>query len=432
MMQPPIQRPSIQRRLYWGFAWISSASLILMMGIALLAFEDLEESMLKLDLAEETSFLLQHMDIQHRQDWQTASLTGVYLPANAQDKTLPELFQNRPVPFAKEVHQGEQTFLMSIQATANGELFIAKDISLFERRENLFVAILLASVLLLMGMSFLFARFSAKRIVQPLTQLADQIELAQPNQKMPHLSLGWQDRELQQIARSFNRFMQALENFMHREQQLLSMASHELRTPIAVISGAIEILQQRQSLQSTLQESDKKILQRIAIASDEMRTNVDILLRLARSHSTELDQQPVWIDSIIQQVVDDFILSGMESGRLKINLIELMLPINASLFKMLVRNLVQNALQHSEAQPVIVQLYLDHLLIADQGTGLSLEQQQRLLNQQAACPSQGMSAQGVGLYIVSLICQRLGFGLQVSAEQGTCIKIFFNSSVNSH
>ncbi len=424
--------PSLQKRIYWGFAITSMTSMLLMLAAALLSFESLEQTMLTLDLAEESSFFLQHIDTQRRNDWQTASLTGVYIPdvllPGFPVESLPAIFQRRPIPFNGELHvnSGErdvnqQTFLVSMQKTAEGQIYLAKNITLFERRENLFAAVLVSAVVLLLGMSLVWAKISGQSIIHPLQRLIRLIEAAKPNSSMPLLPLDWRERELMQIAICFNDFVSTLDQYMQRERQLLNMASHELRTPIAVIAGAAEILQQRQSLNV----ADQQVVQRILLASNEMRANIDGLLSLARHTAQSTDQPLTRIDEIIRQVVSDLQDSGLATERLVLDMAVVTVAVNPHLVKMLLQNLLRNALQHTLVHPIQIQLHASGVVIADQGDGMPASQQQRLSSSDAS-----VAQPGLGLYVVTLICERIGWYLEVNTDRGTRISLGFPQKPN--
>ena len=86
---------------------------------------------------------------------------------------------------------------------------------------------------------------------------------------------------------------------------------------------------------------------------------------------------------------------------------------------MLIRNLVQNALQHTEGEVRIIETpeYLD---ICDQGTGLLLQQQRFLKHKYIPgvtklpdINEQGSVSHGFGLYIVTLVAERLAWTIDV-------------------
>src|SRR5690606_1882219 len=119
--------------------------------------------------------------------------------------------------------------------------------------------------LVIIAFSLLLAVLSSRRIVKPLRLLSDRISRTPVGTSMPRMETDYADAELHSIAMTFNRFLDELESHVRREQSLLSLASHELRTPIAVMSGALDILESRNQLSS----NDQATLARVRRACDE-------------------------------------------------------------------------------------------------------------------------------------------------------------------
>jgi His Kinase A (phospho-acceptor) domain len=112
-----------------------------------------------------------------------------------------------------------------------------------------------------------YAFFLVWRIIQPMRHLAqwtqrldeDQIRLARPNFRFAELNLV-----ADHLKESFERISQVVE----REHRFLSTASHELRTPITVVSSNLELLNK---LQPSLSEQEKAPLTRIHSAAINMK-----------------------------------------------------------------------------------------------------------------------------------------------------------------
>src|SRR5690606_6838561 len=117
----------------------------------------------------------------------------------------------------------------------------------------------------------------------------------------------------------------------------------ELRTPVAVMSGALDILESRNQLNI----NDQATLLRVRRACDEMRDNIDILLKLSRNKQASQVHEIFDIKTVAQQVIDDLKISHAAGQR--ITLIE-QTSFTAStdpiMVRLLLRNLMQNALQH--------------------------------------------------------------------------------------
>src|SRR5690606_17431487 len=246
---------------------------------------------------------------------------------------------------------------------------------------------------------------------------------------MPRLPADWADAELQSIARSFNNFVGQLEAYVRREKSLLSMASHELRTPLAVISGALDVLEERKQLTP----ADQATLVRIRRSTTEMQSNVKILLTLARRESTAtVADEPVNIATEIDRVLDDLAVDFPVKARVRWHAREpASVRGDATMIRMLLRNLVQNALQHTPRR-VYITLNTDTIEIRDEGSGLSQEARQVLTGLQPVPGESGM-VQGLGLYLVTLMVERLRWrlGITESNTNGTILTVYFENGEGS-
>jgi len=134
---------SIARRIHRSIFVISVISVVVMVLTILIVNEDLEQTMLKVEFAEERDFFLSRNPGNKPVFRETASLTMVYLPTGSSiPENMPAIFQGLPDEFTGELTPGKQTFLVQIGATENGRLYISKDITHFEERENIFMVAL--------------------------------------------------------------------------------------------------------------------------------------------------------------------------------------------------------------------------------------------------------------------------------------------------
>ena len=392
------------------------------------ANEQLEQSVLELDLQAERDFLVQNVRPGETLVWDTASVKAYYAPPGVPADPavpLPAVFAGLPYPFSGEVELGASTFLVTAGEAAGGRLYIAKDITLFEQRETEFLALLWVIALGVVGIGVLLAWLTSRRLVQPLQQLASQIGQTQPSPTMPRLAVASQDLELREIADTFDRFLDEMEAYVRREQSLLSLASHELRTPVAVIGGALDVIEQR----GRLTPEDARTFARVRRANDEMGDNVRAILHLTRRTGQDPSTQTLSLAALVREVCDELERVGVAApGRIHVEA-DATCPVTAdpALAKMLVRNLVQNAVQHTR-EPIRVRVGEARLEVADQGAGLPPERREALAG---AGPVQGAGLSGLGLFIVTLVCERLGWRLSVaqSSEAGTVLQVSWPSRV---
>lgn len=416
---------SIARRIHRTVFAISLICLLITGGLIYFANEDMEQTMLALDYQAERSFLLDNIGRDKVLTWHTANLRAFYVPADQVGQlTPPLLFRGLSIPFSGEIEVDGQTYLVTIDKVEGGRLYLANNITLFEHQETLFAIILAVICLGVIALSFVLARISSRRLVVPLRQLAGHIGNTLPGRSMARVPQRFEDDELATIATTFNTFLDELEAYVKREQSLLGLASHELRTPIAVIAGALDVIQQRDQLH----EDDRRTLERARGANAEMGANVDMILKLARRGETTGAATAVDLPEMIRELLTELDSAGDTHSRVTLEAATPGTPVaDPVLVKMLLRNLVQNALRHTSGD-VCVRLAPDHIEVADQGEGLP-EPYQRLLTERTMAVGELTTLSGLGLFIVTLICERVGWQLDIpqSSQQGTTLRLRFST-----
>ncbi len=386
------------------------------------ANENLERAVLELDLRAERDFLLQNAPNDRPLLWDTASLKAYYLPPGVTDvpQRMPAVFDGLPFPFSGEVEQGEATYLVTLAEAAEGHLYIAKNITLFEQRETDFLMMLAVIAVAVIGCGLLIGWLTSQRLAQPLQQLASHIARTQPSLNMPRVELDLQDRELRDIAETFDRFLDELEAYVQREQSLLSLASHELRTPVAVIGGALDVIEQRGQLGT----QDQRTLQRVRRANDDMQRNVGAILHLTRRMPAAAAPEPLNLPELAREVVDELERAGVAApGRIALNLAAApCVTADRALVMMLLRNLARNAVEHTRGA-ISIEVGAQHMEVADCGAGLPIDRQRYLAG--PAAPPAGGGLSGLGLFIVTLICEKLGWQLSVeqASDAGTTLRV---------
>jgi signal transduction histidine kinase len=416
---------SLTRRIFRIIFAIGAINVIVTMIAIEYIYEDVEETILSLELAEERAFIERRIVDARVQTWNTALLSAVYVPDGHETDDVPPLFAGRSVPFSAEVIDGSKSYLISVERTTRppGVLYLAQDISLLEDREDFMqvaIALLCAGMLLL---GLLLARQGTQRVVRPLHTLTGDIRRIEPGSQINRIESAYGDLELAEIASTLNELLGALDEYIRREKSLVSLASHELRTPLAVIAGALDVLEHRNSLG----DADRRTLTRIRRATDEMRCDVDVLLKLARRNSGNDDSGPIDLVLCVGEVIADLEAFSPDTSRRIICMPPTppeRLIADRALVRMLLRNLIQNAVRHTREQ-VEITIEPERMIIRDHGEGLSSEARARLGEPSSR---QSVPEGGLGLFIVRLICERLGWRIIAddSGLSGTVIELRFD------
>ncbi|MBU3002304.1 sensor histidine kinase [Paraglaciecola arctica] len=135
---------------------------------------------------------------------------------------------------------------------------------------------------------------------------------------------------------------------LEREQRFLSYASHEIRTPIAVIRSNVDLLQRLNEKQPA-NDKQQLTLQRIQRAGLNLSNLTDTLLWLSRNEDIAIAPEPVDLSKIIHQACNDlgYLLDGknvdveIEAEQSSVNVVSVACQI-------VINNLIRNAYQHTQ------------------------------------------------------------------------------------
>ncbi|MCF6441382.1 HAMP domain-containing histidine kinase [Pseudoalteromonas luteoviolacea] len=273
----------------------------------------------------------------------------------------------------------------------------------------LLVAIILAYLSLAM----------AKKLLKPLDKLVDIVAEA-PVEKLPqNFSDQFVKDEIGGFARTLEKALDRIRDFIEREQAFTRDASHELRTPIAVTQGALTLLKQE-----ALTEKQQELVERAAIAQSQMTQSVEILLALAREETikqSDVKLLPIVESCILQQVSKiadkDISVEVNISACATVSLSE-------SALSLILSNLIGNAFSHVETGTVTVSFANNTLSIIDTGQGIPDEILGRIF--ESGIKGESSAGLGMGLSIVFRLCQRLDIDLSLeSTPQGTAFHLTY-------
>jgi signal transduction histidine kinase len=219
-----------------------------------------------------------------------------------------------------------------------------------------------------------------------------------------------------------------VERFIERERSLLDQASHEFRTPIAVIAGAVDVLKQ-----IPLPESSKPALGRIELAVEELSETMVALLYLAREANPEAEPADVTaLHEFLPRLVQDHEhLVRQKSVRLRLGELQpTFIAAPEAMVRIAVSNLMRNAIENTEVGHIELALIGGVISVADSGSGFNpVEAARRYRDSlRQAAPVRG---QGLGLFLIGRICDRFGWKLSIesAAAGGTRAELDVAASV---
>lgn len=204
----------------------------------------------------------------------TQQLSGYLRRGDGSAELPPEL-----VALAPGIHEiDEQGRHAGVFDTAAGRLVFVIDISAIEALEhylNLFAAAVVVLGTLLGGWS---GWLLAARAVAPVRRLADAVDALPVRAEPTALSRLVGADELGRLADAIDAYQSRLVEAAAVEQAFFADASHELRTPIAVVKGAVDVLAD----DPVTDAAQRRRLARLERGVDELADLMEAMLGLAR------------------------------------------------------------------------------------------------------------------------------------------------------
>ena len=320
--------------------------------------------------------------------------------------------------------EGEARLFARPVTTEDGSFVIVTGASTGDRAETLsslvtsFVVGGLIALLLASAIGYGLATL-AFRPVEEMRRRAGRITLASSGERLPIPS---SEDEIARLGRTLNEMLARIETSIERERAFVADAGHELRTPLAILRGELELgmrpdrdeAEARAAMASAIDEADR--LQRLA----------DDLLALARSDSTQLPLElaDVGVAALLERIRARFARRVEESGR------ELTVSgdpglrwrLDARRIEIAIGNLIENALRHGggaiEVQAGQAGQELE-IIVSDQGEGFVPEFAERAFDRFTRAESgRTTSGSGLGLAIVRAIAQAHGGTAEAGAGPG--------------
>ena len=258
------------------------------------------------------------------------------------------------------------------------------------------------------------------------------LENIDPGQAAAEVPLSFNDQDLSGVEAAMNNLLLRMRDSYRQQAQFVNDASHELRTPIAVILGYANMLDRwGKSDPKTLEES----ISAIKNETQHMNHLVEQLLFLARGDSgkTTLELEQVDICSLMQEVYEEsFMIDESHRYRLSVPDESIVITADPALLKQAVRILTDNAAKYTpEGMEITLSTgftaeHEPYLQVQDMGVGIPEEEIPRIFDRFYRSDEVRHSAgTGLGLSIAKWIIDKHGGHFEVLSRQdlGTRIRI---------
>ncbi len=264
-----------------------------------------------------------------------------------------------------------------------------------------------------------------KRVLAPIRDITDMAATLSASNLSNRINIAGTKNELKDLATVINTMLDRIERSYNSQKQFVSDASHELRTPIAVIQGYVNMLQR-------WGKDDKTILDEginaIAQEAASMKDLVESLLFLARHDKKTLMMEVERFDpcDVVAELhreaamvtpEDRFILSPVEHCTIE---------ADRGMIKQVMRILCDNAVKYTPKGGTItmgVESYPGGctLVLSDTGPGISREELPKIFDRFYRSDSARKAesgGHGLGLSIARIIIVAHGGKIRVRSKPG--------------
>lgn len=285
----------------------------------------------------------------------------------------------------------------------------------------------LLSLILSILVALLLSAYFRKRI-NALTQIARQLTSGQYQQRVV---IKHQD-ELGQLGEDFNTLAKTLQKNQQSQQQWIADISHELRTPVAILKGELE------ALDDGIRPLDKTALMSLMQESERLNKLIDDLYQLSISDMGALKyvKQKFIFNDLISEIIDSF-ETRFEKQNLSLqidNNISQQFLFNGDKQRLyqLLSNLLENSLRYTNAGGEVIIHCRENdrqiiLAIEDSAPGIAVDKLPHIFDRLFRLESSRSRANGgagLGLAIARqiVIAHQGNISAQSSARGGIIIK----------
>jgi heavy metal sensor kinase len=271
----------------------------------------------------------------------------------------------------------------------------------------------------------------ALKPVRDITAAALNIGIENLARRLPVPATG---DELADLTEVLNSMLARLEGAVKTLSQFVADASHEFRTPLAVIRTTAELALRRARAPEAYRDS----LQEVVVEAERMTVLVEDLLILARSDAGVADMplSPLDLSEVLEDVLAEMRnLAEFRRIQIKPVLAKVMISGNRPALHRVLLVLLDNALKYSaEGGEVMVTLSEFSIEIRDFGSGISSEDLPHIFKRfYQADRARSQGGYGLGLALAESIIKAHGGSIEVSSTmgEGSTFRVVFNAPKNA-
>ena len=299
---------------------------------------------------------------------------------------------------------------------------ITSEMKFFDELEKILIALDILGIIV----ALFVGRYLSRRILRPIktmNELAREIAFEKMGGRIP---LGTAKDELSELAKTLNKMLDRLQGGINKQQKFVSDASHELRTPAAVIKGYIEFIEHYGTEDKELLEENLKM---IGSEAQNMQALLENLLFISRTDQNRQRLNKKTLD------LDDIVGDVMQKMKIAVKTHKVALTGNApakifgdeTTIRQMIRIFLDNAVKYTpQGGSISVGSKIDgdkiSLSISDSGIGIAPENLDKIFDRFFRVSAEQLVSEangsGLGLSIAKWIADEHGIKISVASELG--------------
>lgn len=322
------------------------------------------------------------------------------------------------------------TYILPFSAGNIGALRLITSLELVDKRIGVMLAVSLAIMTVMFGLSVLSGVYFIRSIVRPLNDVEKSAAKIAKGDFKTRLHSAHKD-EIGRLCDTINNMADELAKTEQLKNEFISSVSHELRTPLTSIKGWVETLDKVNDIND---ESYKKGMQIIMRETDRLYGMVEELLDFSRIENKGLSLDFKRLD-LIAEVSDVVIMfeARAQTEKIKLSFDDsddiIIVNADANRLKQVFVNIMDNAFKYSPREGTItVKVYTEgenaFVKISDQGKGIAEDELEKV--RVKFYKGRGaVRGSGIGLAVVDEILKGHGgdFTIESTVGKGTDITV---------
>jgi signal transduction histidine kinase len=397
------------------FLIVAIASLVAYLLFIVVVVNKMEDAMLGTLIGHEADELLTELALDPEAKMPRTASVNAYLRSRSRLDPIPDYLGTLQPNVYNEIPVGENTYQALILDINDDRLYLAFDTTgISQHRSTLLFLLagggLISTIVLVISGIWLFRQFFL-----PVSRLAEEVANLNPSDRKVPIQAKFRHYEVGLIAQAIDEFMGRLDEYVEREQSFTAAISHELRTPISVIVTATDLLELK-----GIADKQKGAFDRIKSSTSYMSKVIETLLFFARNTLDTVEKTVPVINpneiflNILKQYEEQaskkkLVLLYKKKSSIKVRMSENHLEI-------VLGNLIRNAIDHTDNGEIKVTLFDNGFSVEDTGAGIEADEINLIVKlSYHSADSRGC---GLGLYLVTNICNIYGLRLEIESEVG--------------